>query len=112
MALAGPTGEGNIGEDSVGWGDSAVWIPYQMYLMYDDRAFLEEHYDTTKKWVEFSLRCMKEHNSLYADKPWYGRAAGMGNSAAEKDRGRGPGSVHQLYERVSDIRCATDSREI
>ena len=33
MALAGPSGEGNIGEDSVGWGDSAVWIPYQMYLM-------------------------------------------------------------------------------
>ena len=24
MALAGPSGDGNIGEDSVGWGDSAV----------------------------------------------------------------------------------------
>ena len=71
MALAGPTGDGNIGEDSVGWGDSAVWIPYQMYLMYGDKSFLEEHYDTAKKWVEFSLRCMKEQNPLYADKPWY-----------------------------------------
>ena len=76
MVLAGPTGEGNIGEDSVGWGDSAVWIPYQMYLMYGDRAFLEEHYDTAKKWVEFSLRCMKEHNPLYADKPWYANSDG------------------------------------
>ncbi|MBQ6756925.1 MAG: family 78 glycoside hydrolase catalytic domain [Oscillospiraceae bacterium] len=71
MALAGPSGEGNIGEDSVGWGDSAVWIPYQMYLMYGDVEFIKEHYDTAKKWVEFSLRCMKEQNPLYADKPWY-----------------------------------------
>lgn len=71
MALAGPTGEGNIGEDSVGWGDSAVWIPYQMYLMYGDKTFLEEHYDTAKQWVEFSLRCMKEQNLMYTDKPWY-----------------------------------------
>ena len=76
MALAGPSGGGNIGEDSVGWGDSAVWIPYQMYLMYGDKSFLEEHYDTAKKWVEFSLRCMKEKNPLYADKPWYANGDG------------------------------------
>ncbi len=71
MALAGPTGDGNIGEDSVGWGDSSVWIPYQMYLMYGDREIIEEHYDTAKRWVEYSLRCMGEKNPLYADKPWY-----------------------------------------
>ena len=76
MALAGPTGNGNIGEDSVGWGDSAVWIPYQMYLMYGDKEFLKEHYDTAKKWVDFSLRCMKEQNAMYADKPWYLNGAG------------------------------------
>ena len=76
MALAGPSGEGNIGEDSVGWGDSAVWIPYQMYLMYGDKEFLKEHYGTAKKWVEFSLRCMKERNPLYADKPWYANGDG------------------------------------
>ncbi|MBQ6420921.1 MAG: family 78 glycoside hydrolase catalytic domain [Clostridia bacterium] len=76
MALAGPTGDGNIGEDSVGWGDSAVWIPYQMYLMYGDAEFLKEHYGTAKKWVEFSLRCMKEQNPLYADKPWYNNGDG------------------------------------
>ena len=76
MALAGPSGDGNIGEDSVGWGDSAVWIPYQMYLMYGDEELLKEHYDTAKKWVEFSLRCMKERNPLYADKPWYQNGEG------------------------------------
>ncbi|MBR3179494.1 MAG: family 78 glycoside hydrolase catalytic domain [Clostridia bacterium] len=76
MALAGPSGNGNIGEDSVGWGDSTVWIPYQMYLMYGDEELLKEHYDTAKKWVEFSLRCMKERNPLYADKPWYQNGEG------------------------------------
>ena len=76
MALAGPSGDGNIGEDSVGWGDSAVWIPYQMYLMYGDREFLESQYETAKKWVEFSLRCMKEKNPKYAEKPWYANGDG------------------------------------
>ncbi len=71
MALAGPSGNGNIGEDSVGWGDSAVWIPYQMYQMYGDRTILENQYDTARRWLEYSLRCMKDVNPLYADRPWY-----------------------------------------
>ena len=76
MALAGPSGNGNIGEDSVGWGDSAVWIPYQLYLMYGDKSVLEEHYDTARRWVEYSLACMKEKNPMYADKPWYANGDG------------------------------------
>lgn len=75
-ALAGPGGNGNIGEDSVGWGDSAVWIPYQMYLMYGNKSILEEHYGTARRWLEYSLRCMKEKNLLYADKPWYANGDG------------------------------------
>ena len=71
LELAGPSGNGFVGEDSVGWGDSAVWIPYQMYLMHGDRSFLEDHYNTAKKWVEFSLSAMKEPNPNHADKPWY-----------------------------------------
>lgn len=71
MALAGPTGNGNIGEDSVGWGDSAVWLPYQLYLMYGDRTVLENQYETARRWVEYSLACMREKNPMYADKPWY-----------------------------------------
>ena len=77
MALAGPEGDGNIGEDSVGWGDSAVWIPYQLYLMYGDKTILEDHYDTAKRWLDYSLGCMKEKNPMYADRPWY--ASGDGN---------------------------------
>lgn len=76
MALAGPTGNGNIGEDSVGWGDSAVWIPYQLYLMYGDKTVLVEHYDTAKRWLEYSLKCIKEQNPMYADKPWYANGDG------------------------------------
>ncbi len=76
MALAGPTGEGNIGEDSVGWGDSAVIIPYQLYMMYGDKRILENHYDTARKWVDFSLSCMKEENPLYKDREWYKNGEG------------------------------------
>ena len=71
MALAGPEGNGNIGEDSVGWGDSAVWLPYQLYLMYGDRQILADHYHTAKRWLEFSLSCMKEKNPLYVGRGWY-----------------------------------------
>ncbi len=71
MALAGPTGEGHIGEDSVGWGDSTVWLPYQLYLMYNDKQIVADHYDTAKRWLEFSLSCMKEVNPRYADRDYY-----------------------------------------
>lgn len=71
MALAGPTGEGNIGEDSVGWGDSTVWMPYQLYLMYGDKQIIADHYDTAKRWLDYSLSCMKEVNPRYADRDYY-----------------------------------------
>lgn len=71
MALAGPTGDGHIGEDSVGWGDSAVWLPYQLYLMYGDKQLLTDHYETARRWLDFSLSCMKEVNPRYADRAWY-----------------------------------------
>ena len=71
MTIAGPDGNGNIGEDSVGWGDSAVWIPYQMYLMYGNKQIIADHYETAKRWVDYTLSCMKEVNPIYADRPWY-----------------------------------------
>ena len=76
MALAGPEGNGNIGEDSVGWGDSAVWIPYQIYLMYGEKRILENQYETARRWLEYSLSCMRERNPLYAEKPWYAEGWG------------------------------------
>ena len=70
-ALAGPTGNGNIGEDCAGWGDSAAYIPYIMYLCYGDKQILENQYDTAKRWVDYMLTCAKDHNPLYEDQPQY-----------------------------------------
>lgn len=69
--LAGPSGNGTIGEDSVGWGDSAVWLPYMIYLCYGDKQILKNQYETARKWVDYMLTCAKEHNELYEDLPQY-----------------------------------------
>lgn len=70
-AMAGPEGNGSIGEDCAGWGDSAVWIPYMLYLCYGDIRILENQYPTAKKWVDYMLSCAKDHNPLYEDQPQY-----------------------------------------
>ncbi len=70
-ALAGPDGNGSIGEDCAGWGDSAVWIPYMIYLCYGDIQILKNQYQTAKKWVDYMLACGKDHNPLYEDQPQY-----------------------------------------
>lgn len=64
-ALAGPEGNGSIGEDAVGWGDSAVWIPYMLYLSYGDKRILENQYETARRWLEFEIACAKQHNPRY-----------------------------------------------
>ena len=69
--LAGPTGNGNIGEDCAGWGDAAAWIPVMTYLCYGDIQILENQYQTAKRWVDYMLACAKEHNPLYGDQPQY-----------------------------------------
>ena len=70
-ALAGPKGNGNIGEDCAGWGDSAVWNPYMMYLCYGDPQILENQYECAKKWTDYMLQCAKEHNKFYEPEPQY-----------------------------------------
>lgn len=70
-ALAGPTGNGSMGEDATGWGDAAVWLPYSVYLYYGDRQVLENQYETARKWLEFELTCARDTNPLYADRAYY-----------------------------------------
>jgi alpha-L-rhamnosidase len=41
---------------SAGWADAAVIIPWNMYLSYGDRRFLENQYESMKKWVEYMRR--------------------------------------------------------
>lgn len=69
--LAGPTGNGNIGEDCAGWGDATAWIPAIIYLCYGDQQILKNQYNTAKRWVDYMLQCAKEHNPLYEDQPQY-----------------------------------------
>lgn len=70
-ALAGPSGNGNIGEDCVGWGDSAAYIPYILYLCYGDIQILKNQYPTAKKLADYMLHCAKEKNPLYENLPQY-----------------------------------------
>lgn len=70
-ALAGPQGDGNMGEDCAGWGDSTAWIPYMLYLCYGDRQIIENQYETAKKWVDYMLSNAKNPNPTYANLPQY-----------------------------------------
>ena len=69
--IAGPSGDGNKGEDATGWGDSAAWLPWSVYQWYGDPQILENQYETARKWLEFELRCAKDPNPLYAELPQY-----------------------------------------
>lgn len=70
-ALAGPSGNGSIGEDCAGWGDSAAYIPYMIYLCYGDPQILKNQYPTAKNWADYMLACAREHNPLYERQPQY-----------------------------------------
>lgn len=70
-APAGPIGPGFFIEDSVGWGDAAVWIPLNIYLAYGDKEILINQYHSAKKWVDYMLRCAKQKNPLYESYPQY-----------------------------------------
>ena len=78
--IAGPTGNGNAGEDSVGWGDAAAWIPYSVFLYYGDRQILENQYETARKWLEYELSCAKDVNPMYEALPQYQQ-----NASGERD---------------------------
>lgn len=41
---------------SAGWGDAAVLVPWDMWIAYGDRRFLEQQYDAATRWVEFAER--------------------------------------------------------
>jgi alpha-L-rhamnosidase len=40
-------------QPSAGWGDVAVIAPWTMYLVYGDKRFLENQYQSMKAWVEY-----------------------------------------------------------
>jgi len=40
------------GHGALGWMDAGIIIPWQMYLQYGDRRFLEEHWDSMVKYID------------------------------------------------------------
>lgn len=38
---------------AAGWSDAATIIPWNMYLIYDDRIILEEQYPSMKMWIDY-----------------------------------------------------------
>lgn len=62
---------GAYADNSAGWGDAAVIIPYTMYLCYGDKSVLEKQYPAAKKWVEYMRGEAAKKSERYSDKPWY-----------------------------------------
>ncbi len=44
------------GSCSSGWGDAAVIVPWQYYLMYGDKTILSENYEMMQKWIDYMYR--------------------------------------------------------
>ena len=43
------------------WGDAAAIIPWNMYLFYGNKKWLEEQYDNMKQWVDFIVAMDEKH---------------------------------------------------
>src|SRR3954470_692959 len=48
-------------EGSAGWGDSAVFVPWELWRAYGDREILERQYPSMTRWVEFAAARACEH---------------------------------------------------
>lgn len=45
-------------DGSAGWSDAGVFIPWEIYKRYGDRAILEENYDAMRAYTRFKLRTL------------------------------------------------------
>lgn len=52
--------EPNPGWTSAGWGDVIIFLPWQLYEIYDDVTFLEENFEAMEKWMQYVKRCAEE----------------------------------------------------
>lgn len=52
--------EPNPGWTSAGWGDVIIFLPWQLYEIYDDVTFLEENFEAMEKWMRYVKRCAEE----------------------------------------------------
>ncbi|WP_371193801.1 family 78 glycoside hydrolase catalytic domain [Glaciecola sp. SC05] len=56
---------------SAGWGDAAVIIPWELYLLNGDKQFLQDNYDMIKRWLAFHQSKSEQYtSSLRGFKDW------------------------------------------
>nr|WP_232222425.1 alpha-L-rhamnosidase [Glaciecola sp. HTCC2999] len=56
---------------SAGWGDVAVIIPWELYLLNGDKQFLQDNYDMIKRWLDFHKSKSEQYvSSLRGFKDW------------------------------------------
>ncbi len=57
---------------SVGWGDAAVIVPWEIYCFTGDKRVLEENYDMIRRWVRFlETRAKQENPKRRVNNPLY-----------------------------------------
>ena len=49
------------------WGSAGITVPWEVYLQYDDRALLEEHYDAMAAYVDYLETTLDESTALSTD---------------------------------------------
>lgn len=52
------------GSSSAAWGDAAVICPWTLYQYYGDKRFIEEQFDSMKRWVEY-IRAQGENEYMW-----------------------------------------------
>lgn len=51
----------NTMDGSPGWSDAGVFLPYEMFRRYGDRAVLEENYDAMFRFADYKIRTLGRH---------------------------------------------------
>ncbi len=47
------------------WGSAGITVPWELYQQYDDKALLEEHYDSMKRYIQYVLKdCIDPKTNL------------------------------------------------
>lgn len=62
-AGAGPAGSpfADAMEGSAGWGDAAVFVPWELWRAYGDEQILERQYPSMTRWVDYAATQAREH---------------------------------------------------
>ncbi|MBQ9879480.1 MAG: family 78 glycoside hydrolase catalytic domain [Clostridia bacterium] len=66
-----PVSRFGTGYGSPGWADVAVILPWNMYLAYGDRSFLEDNWDMMTRWVDYMQDCaLNKSKDGQMSHPW------------------------------------------